>query len=801
MSVTWRKVWRDLVQHKARSALVVLSTAVGVFALGLVFGLSGVLHGRIADSQRAARLAHITFWGGPFSPQTVHAIGRMSGVAVAEGETVVSFRWKLAGEQDWRDGDLVARADYDAQQLGPLRLLEGAWPGGAPDRAAGGRALAVERLSSHQFGVPSGTIVLVEYGQRERRVPVEGVVRAPVVLPPAWGGDARFYATPETAASLSDSAQGEDFNQLHVRLSSYSARDAERAAERIEARLERAGLSVGGYEISDPDEHWVQDVIDASTLILMVMGVIALGLSGLLIVNTMHAVVAQQVWQIGVLKAVGATSGRVVQVYLATALIYGGLALLLALPPGVIGAHLLATWLLEMLNIEAPALRIAPLALAVQIAAALPVPVLATVAPALEGARISVREAISSHGIGSDFGRGWLDRLIARLRWLPRPLALSLRNTFRRKRRVALTLATLTLSGAMFAMVLSTGASFDRTIAESFSLGEDVALKLDRPRRAWRVLGIAQGVPGVAEAELWSDQAATLKLTSGEERPVRLTGVPPDSAIFAPNIVRGRNLRPGDGRAVIVTFRLAEREGIQVGDAITLNLDGEQVSWTVVGSYLSVDDVSDNFFVPLDVLGRETGTLGRGQRLKVLTAGAEGEGAAAQRALIEALTDALAAERIEVTGSWSVSEELVQSQASFGLLTYLLLVMVVLTGLVGGIGLMSTMSINVVERRREVGVMRAIGASSPAIVGMFVAEGVLVGLLSWVLAAPLSYPGARLFSALIGQAVLDMPLAFVYSASGMLLWLLIVVVLSALASLWPALRAAQLSVRQALAYE
>jgi putative ABC transport system permease protein len=69
------------------------------------------------------------------------------------------------------------------------------------------------------------------------------------------------------------------------------------------------------------------------------------------------------------------------------------------------------------------------------------------------------------------------------------------------------------------------------------------------------------------------------------------------------------------------------------------------------------------------------------------------------------------------------------------------------------------------------------------------------------LAVPLSCPGARLFSDLIGEMVLNMPLDFVYAADGMVLWLLIVLVLSALASLWPALGATKVSVREALAYE
>jgi putative ABC transport system permease protein len=130
-----------------------------------------------------------------------------------------------------------------------------------------------------------------------------------------------------------------------------------------------------------------------------------------------------------------------------------------------------------------------------------------------------------------------------------------------------------------------------------------------------------------------------------------------------------------------------------------------------------------------------------------------------------------------------------------------MLAMAILAAAVGGVGLMTTMSINVVERGREIGVMRAIGATSGSILGVFIVEGVLVGVLSWLLAAPLSYPGARVFSGVIGNTLFELPLDFQYSVGGGVLWLVVVVVLSALASLWPALRATQVSVREALAYE
>jgi putative ABC transport system permease protein len=805
-SIVWKKVWRDLAHNKARTALAVLSTAVGVLALGLVFGLSGVMRDQLTAAHRQALPAHITFRGGPFSPDIVDAVRREPGVLHTEGEIVASFRWKLEGEENWRDAHVVARDDFEDQRMNLLRLVEGRWPTG--------RLLGIDRLSSEHLGIHPGTNILVEFGGRERRVSVNGVVYAHDVLSPEMGGEMTFYATPETAAWLTGREDGEDYNRLHVRLETYSQEAAEETAGRIKDRLERIELTVGEYEITDPNVHWMQDIVDAVLIILTVMGVLALGLSAFLIINTMNAIIAQQVWQIGVMKAVGATIFRVIDVYLATALIYGGLALLLAVPLGAVGAHLVGVWLLDMLNVEFSTFQIQPSAIAIQTGVGVAVPLLAALVPALGGARVTVRAAISTHGIGGRFGHGWLDRLIGQIHCLPRLMTLGLRNTFRRKGRLTLTLVMLTFSGAMFTMVMSTGASFDSTMMIMYEVGGEVALELERPGRVSRLIEIAEVVPGVTRAEVWNDHRATLSLgtnpersrgagpehnrRAGEEPPVSLRGVPPDSVMFSPRVVSGRSLLPGDTNVVLINHQLAEEEGIQVGDELTVNIDGEESEWTVIGSYLSVNSLSDEFFVPFDALARETGTWGQGSEVMIRS---QVDDIESHQRLIKALTDAFTAHRIEVDGSWSASKQWEETKSAFGVLIYLLLTMSILTATVGGIGLMSTMSINVVERTREIGVMRAIGATSLAIVGVFVIEGVFVGVLSWVLAIPLSLPGVRLFGDMIGEAVLEIPLDFAYSTEGLVLWLLIVVVISALASLWPALRAAQVSVREALAYE
>jgi putative ABC transport system permease protein len=134
-------------------------------------------------------------------------------------------------------------------------------------------------------------------------------------------------------------------------------------------------------------------------------------------------------------------------------------------------------------------------------------------------------------------------------------------------------------------------------------------------------------------------------------------------------------------------------------------------------------------------------------------------------------------------------------------MTYIMLSMACLAALVGSLGLATTMSISVVERAREIGVMRAAGATPLTVARIFVGEGVFVGVLSWLLAVPLSYPGALIFSNAVGDSLIRIPLEFSYSVEGVVFWLTTVVLLSALASLWPALKATRVSVREALAYE
>jgi putative ABC transport system permease protein len=217
MNVIWHKIWRDMWCNKLRTLLVVLSTTVGVFALGMVFGLSSMMRVRMTEAHQETIPANITFWWiSTFHRETVETVRRVPGVADAEGMVIDRIRWRLEGEEDWRDGTalLYARADYPAQRMDRIELMEGRWP----ER----RGLAVDRLSAKHFGVPLGSTLVVEFGRYERRLSVEGILRHPYVQPPQLGGEPVFFATPETLAWLTGQEDG--YHRLNLRLESFTRR-------------------------------------------------------------------------------------------------------------------------------------------------------------------------------------------------------------------------------------------------------------------------------------------------------------------------------------------------------------------------------------------------------------------------------------------------------------------------------------------------------------------------------------------------------------------------------------------------
>ena len=805
MSTIWSKIWSDFWQDKGRTLQVVLIVAMGAFAIGMIInarylvaqGLSRIW---LKSSPMMIGLAVDP----PVDEDMLITLGQIEGVEDVEGQLTASVEWRLTPDQEWQPGFLTARDDYQDQRYAKLELLSGQWPQDAD--------VSIGQGVEQRFSIREGNSVTLRASDREHVLPVTGTLYNNYVLPPGLGGPAQFYVTRDRFEYL----MGErNFNAILAAAPVYEEATVRNVANEMQDKLEKAGVDAGGNtppegeRYVDPGTHFIQATLDGVFLVMGVMGTLALILGLFLVYNTINAIVSQQVDQIGIMKAIGARTRDILLIFLTSVLMYGVLALVIAIPLGAVMGYGLNAFLLTAMNMEPGPLVVSAPALLAQAAIALLAPLLASLVPIISGARITVREAISTYGLSA--GASLLDRTLARLERLPRLISLTISNTFRRKGRVILTQISLVLSGLIFMMVMTARASAVYSFTDVlFSiLNYNVSFLFVDEERIENVEALTLSQPGVKAVEMWGMDGPKARQAgqpeSDDDPDAILFGVPLPTSLYGPQMRAGRWLQPGDTHAVVLNQELAEDLGVGLGDWVTFDhgVRGES-SWQVVG--LLFDPIlTQSAHVSRDALLRTIDSLHKARTLWIQTDRADPQ---SEVAIAKQLRQFYEDQQLDISptnmfggqGGDTASGLAADILGRFAIIITLLLVMAVVIGLVGSIALSGVLSLNVLERRREIGVMRAIGASSATILSLFIGEGLILGWLSWLIALPLSLPAGRLMTQALGAAV-GGEIVYKNSSAGALYWLAIITLLSIIASFLPARRATRISVRESLAYQ
>jgi len=211
MSIIYRKVVRDIWHNKTRTLMVVLSTAVGIFALGLVMTLSGLMTGRMTAEWEASQPAHVVLYTDSFSEGMVDALARTRGVADIEPSINATIQWKHPGETGWRNAYVEARQDYEHQRQNLVTLVSGVWP--RTER----NAILVERQSSLYFNIPVGGVIVIKTAHIEREMKVAGVARSLTVFPPQFCPRSRKSRRSWRATNSSGGSSGSVFRSARRR--------------------------------------------------------------------------------------------------------------------------------------------------------------------------------------------------------------------------------------------------------------------------------------------------------------------------------------------------------------------------------------------------------------------------------------------------------------------------------------------------------------------------------------------------------------------------------------------------------
>ena len=785
MSVRSTKILRDLLVNKSRSLLVILAVAVGVAAFGLMITGRVVLEENLRDVFAATQPAHTTLSLSSFDDDLLDFVLEMDSIASAQARRVDQARI-LAGPDTWLSSEIQTIPNFDSIAINKLTLDSDI---SLPPAV---NTILFERSLKNIMTVGQAIQLQLLNGD-VHTLTVGGFVNDLSHLPSEISLSGLGYISLETADKL---GFDNEYNQMLVIFANANTRsDVEIQTTQLVKDLEDAGYQVFSAPVPVPDKYALGDNMSSVLFILNALGVLTLILSAFLVTSVMSAIMSQQIPQIGILKSLGARIHQTMSLYLQEVLLFGTIALLLAIPMGLVGAYFLADGVATGMNFNVQHFSLPTITLVLQALSALLAPLLASLFPIINGSRITIREAISNYKPETATRAGRF-RLLGEL---PQLVNLSVRNTFRRKGRLALTFVALLLAGAMFIAIVGIRLSMRVALAEiQGDLNYDVGVDLLQPYSVKKIENAALRLDGVRAAETWAVDNGRLVFSDDHlSGSIILYGVPEGTQMTRPGVIHGSWLTSGVRRGIFVNADFLDLSpSLQIGSVITLNIAGREEEWTILGSgargFLPVA------YVFYEDLISQTGLDGLANRLVIQTTRSD---PGFQSTLESNVLARLEQINFDVLGSQTTTQLKETSAAQMDILIVLLLAMVVLIAVVGGLGLAITMSLNVLERTREIGILRSLGAQNGVVRRVVIVEGLVIGLISWAVSIPCSIPLAIWLGDSLGNSLLARPLDYIFSIPAMLMWLGLMLGISVIASIIPAQNAARLTIRDALVYE
>lgn len=797
MNPLWKKLRADIRLDRGRLTLTVLALALSLAGLGTMLDVYSVLIREITRNYRETAPAAATFELENVDHALVAAVRTIPGVATSERRRALDAR--VRGGDDWRPLRLFIIDDFEHMQLNQFVTQYGAWPPPAG-------TLLLERTAVRLMNLKTGDLITVRSPRGpQTNMQIAGMVHDAGLAPSEQERTVYGYATEETLRALGEIG---GFDELRIRLDAeYSERPAIIAKCReIVTWLQARGQVVHEVRIPPPGRHPHQGPMEAVLLSFIGFGVMALLLNAVLLTTTMTALLAKQVKEIAILKAIGGSRSQIAFIYGALAFAIGIIAVIIGVPAGLAVALPFEKQIATLINFSIASHAVPPHLLLFQAVTGLTLPALASAWPIVRAVNLPVRAGLADHGIQEPANRNTKKtpgsrRSVALPQWI-----LVWRNAFRRRLRFILTLTLLGTSGAILMSAFNLKTAWTEIIGRVYSeRNYDASFTLRESASITTIEAVLRALPTVRNFEAWQSQPAAFHTPGkvpvvstypdGGHGTFTLFGVPPKTSMIAFPLIAGRWLREGDSDSVVLNHAAhAARRDLAVGDRISLSSDGRPREWTIVGFIEEVGSAA-TAYVPRDQLI----VLKPGDPIaNLLRVSTTANSPAEKTAAIHAIEQALESSGLVVKLSLSLKELKTAMGAHITVLIDTLIAAALVMGTVAGLGLSAILSMGVMERTREFGVLRAIGATPSEIVRMIIAEAAVMGMFGLLAAIPLSVAVSSLLGRIVGKTAFQIPLPLTFSGSGFLTCLIALILIIAAAAAFPARSAARLTVRASL---
>jgi len=784
MSVLARKSWQDIRRHRSRSVFTVATIAAAVVGLSM-FAMPSLMDQAMADRIEEDRLHDIRFFTDDvdLGPDDVAALRAVDGVDAVTARTTYPTRIVFGDRRE--DVTLVGVVSFDDQPVNAINIDEGAAPGPA------GAVTDTQNSQSGRFNGGIGSAVSIEdnFGVLHD-VTITGEGDTLVFSQVASAERAILYLSQTTVNELAG-AEGVDSIELTV----DDPNDVELVTEAVRAELLELHPEIVFAELPDVREAgtWPgQDDFNNFATLFYVGAGLALISAMVLISNTMTTMVAEQRGDVAILKAIGGRRRQIRRSFLTTVALLGLMGAGLGVALGIPFANLLVGFVGRQFFGVDPSWGVSVPVIILSVVVGVGGSVLAALPALRRAGRISVREGLDSAGaIGEN---GALDRLVRRVP-LPHNARVGLRNVTRRRARSAGTLLQIGLAVGVAIGFVGLGTTIADVTGDTWdAMSWDVLVirraNVELDDEAGQLVSDLDGVE-VIHPTLYN----ALEVDGAQ---LESWGIPPATPMFIPDLDAGRWLQPEDeGREVAVVGRaLASTSGLAPGDTLTVGTARGDVDLEVVGVDGRLMNNGTTIYLPLTTFQN---LLGRSDTNTIWVRSTSQAEADIDRLAAEA-EDVLAAAGVPVRTEIHYVERNANLAANRVLVSVLALMGIPIVA-IGMIGLVNLMTMNVIERTREIGILRCIGARGRDIRRMFRTEALALALGGWLLSIPLGWLIAKTLAWVVTEIFNFGSVPFTFPLWTIPFALIGTVVLAGLVVIAPVRRAARLRPGDALRYE
>jgi putative ABC transport system permease protein len=792
MKPSFKKVVRDLLSNKSRSLIVLLAIILGAFGVSMMSTAYNLLGKNLTQNYLKTNPASFTIVVDNASEKVLQQVRQLPNIEDVETRNKINGRVEI-NKDEFVPIWLYIVDDFKKVQINTFRVVEGIIPASADQ-------MLIERTGKRLVDFSLGQEFAVTIpGFGTPNLSISGITHDPGQAPSWMEGILYGYVSRDFMKRMNITGLPAEL-KFTICKNKYDLIAIENTLNEVVSLFEKTGIKVLRTEILPPGKHIHQSQMDSLMFLLMMFGVLALLLSCFLIINMIMAIMAKETRQIGVMKAIGAGTLKITSIYLTIVLLFGFAATLIALPIGFLTGKGYATFVASMLNFELFDQKISHPVLLFQIAIGTFLPALVSFIPVYRTSKISVREALNDYGVQDNVSLSskHSTRIINHLK-LSKSTMFAIRNTFRRKGRLILTLIILVLGGAVFISAFNIRASLKETVKSRFTNQQydiqaifakgvsesDFKISIDSlpfvsSYEPWGFVRATRIVPGHSESELFD-----LKIT------------PLKTKLFIPEIIKGKWLSGNADEVVINHMFLSKYPEFNIGSEITLKANGMIKKVRVVGCIRELFS-APTVYVNRSILSEWPEMKGKLNSTLI---------AFNSEKFPDMETNSSKLEQWFQSKKYPVSLVFRKDQYKdrvidhLVVITTMLIMVTFLLIIVGGLGLITTMGINIVERIRELSILRAIGVTDKRLYQITITEGFVIGLMSWVLSVILSVPVSYYLGNKFFNIFFETTLNFNMSANGIVLWLAIILVFSAVAVLVPARNAAKQSVAEGLSYE